>query len=75
MKQVKAKPMQLLNAFLKCRLFRVERENHAIRSFKKQNPSFIALFYQNQITFITLNSVIPSTTAADFPLNYFNNCR
>jgi len=37
---------------------------------KKQKHSFIALFYQNQITFITLNSAIPSTTAADFPLNY-----
>ncbi|HBZ66239.1 MAG TPA: hypothetical protein DEO70_05320 [Bacteroidales bacterium] len=41
---------------------------------KKQNYSFIAQFYQNQMTLVTLNSVILSTTTADFSLNYNNNC-
>jgi len=37
--------------------------------------SFITLFHQNQIALVTLSSVIPSTTTADFSLNYSNNCR
>jgi len=42
---------------------------------KEEKQLFIALFYQNQIDLVTLNSVIPLTTTAGFPMRYFNNCR
>ncbi|PKP27228.1 MAG: hypothetical protein CVU06_02915 [Bacteroidetes bacterium HGW-Bacteroidetes-22] len=46
----KAKPMQLLNPFPRCRLLCAESENFAFRSLKKvKTRSFIALLYQNQI--------------------------
>ncbi|HBZ66997.1 MAG TPA: hypothetical protein DEO70_09175 [Bacteroidales bacterium] len=42
---------------------------------KGKKHSFAALHSQNQVTIFAINSVIPSATTADFPLNHFNNCR